>query len=211
MEPDTGKPELRMEELRSLAKKVVVEHLVSVEPNQDKEKIQQTATKIVNCFVRDTLPEKETQEEPLVVHIIRISPGGVDNPMSIRLGNIFLNFRQLIFGFAAAGLALNAAAGNPWVTPLAALVIWNTLLSNLKVTLSDLEGAVIWTMWTNKDENYCISKYKLLNKVNLELTSYKRSSIDHTQLNKSLRRLSELGCIERLRTKWQFRDWVQIR
>lgn len=206
MEYDTERAKEKNEELVNLAREAILRYWSSAGSNAGPLEALKAATEIVNNFTRVTPPEKE----PVILELITMNGRG--RARSVKPGNVLLNFRKLLTSLAASGLAVVGAVAVPWTAPLAAIIIWDSVWSNLKVELSEREAAIIWTMWLNRDDDNRVSDAELLDMVNSELRKNGRSSISHQELDDSLKTLKRMQCIERSESdpsKWWLREWVQ--
>ncbi|MBE9515083.1 MAG: hypothetical protein IMY79_02975 [Chloroflexi bacterium] len=209
MEYDTERAEQKTEELINLAKEAILTYWKSIGFKPSSGEASNTATDVINNLIQVTPPEKE---KPALEFIIMLR-GGRGGGRSIKPGNMVLNIRKLITAVAGGGLTVVTAVAIPWTAPLAAIVIWDRIWSNLKLELSEREAAIIWTMWMNRDDDNCVVDADLLVKVNSELAAYRRSSISRQELDDALETLKRMRCIERSRSdpsKWGLREWVRV-
>jgi len=71
---------------------------------------------------------------------------------SIKPGNIFLNMRKLLIDSSEIGLTIAGVAAQPFLIPLAALIIWNKVWSRIKIDLGESHAMTIKLMWENRDK-----------------------------------------------------------
>lgn len=209
MEHDREMAKHKKQELVGLAKEAILKYWCSAGFDESPGEAQKVAAEIIGDFTRVTPPEKE----PIGWGLFIMRPGGRGGGRSIKPGNILLNFRKLVASVAAGGLTVVGAVAVPWTGPLAALVVWDILWSNLKAEVSEREAAIIWTMWVNREDNGCVSDAELLDAVNSEFKRNGRSSISREELDDSLATLNRMGCIKRSKTDasmWWLREWVRV-
>lgn len=209
MEYDVERGKEKTEELIDLTKEAILTYWKSLGLKLSLGEALEAATKVISNFAEVTPPGKE----PHVLEMITIRSGGRGGGRSVKLGNIFLNLQKLMTTLAASGLTVVGTVTVPWTAPLAAIVIWNMVWSNLKVELSEREAAILWTMWVNRDDDRCVGHVDLLDKVNSELQAYGRSSISRQELDDALETLKKMRCIEWSESdpsKWRLRESIRV-
>lgn len=216
MEYDTGRAKEKADELIDIAKEAIVSYSKSAGFKLDPRETLNIAAKIIDNYVDFTPPEVDVtppEKEAVVLELITMRTDGRGEVRSVKPGNVFLNINKLMAAIATASLAVISAITVPWTAPLAALIIWDRVWSRLKVQLSEREAAIIWTMWTNKDDNRLVSDVDLLDKVNSELAKHGRGSISRQELDDALETLKNMACIQRSESepsKWWLREGVKV-
>lgn len=186
---------------------MVAKGLVSMDPSA----ADIAAEQIVARFCSITEPESPA---PSMERII-MSRGGLGGGRSTKPGNIKLNMRHLLVTAAAGTLALSSlVAAPPWTLPLAALVLWNDLLSKLEEDIQEREATVFWAMWLNRDEqSNTVPKSGLLDLVNAERAQHERPPLSAVEHGDAVRILQHLGCIrqsKRHQEAWWLQEWVRV-
>ena len=130
--------------------------------------------------------------------------------VSVKPGNILLNWKKLLIDSAESILTLYGLKSNPWLISLAGLIIWNRIYSLLNIKLSERHAVVIWVMWRNRDEydsieNKCIKKY-----VNEELKNFKMKEMSEEELSEILNDLQKMKCIKKYGDKYRLVEKVKI-
>lgn len=209
MEYDVERANEKTGELIDLAKEAILTYWKSVGLKPSPGDALEAATKVISNFTEVTPPRKG----PRVLESITLRPGARGGGHSVKPGNIFLNLQKLVTTLAASSLTVMGTVAVPWTAPLAAIVIWNSVWSNLKVELTEREAAILWTMWVNRDDDRCVADVDLLDKVNSGLRAYGRSSISRQELDDALETLKKMGCIEWSESdppKWWLRESMQV-
>ncbi|HVF62207.1 MAG TPA: hypothetical protein VNJ70_20540 [Thermoanaerobaculia bacterium] len=99
------------------------------------------AGELIAAFATVTAPE----EPPMLVHMITMRSGGSGGATSTKPGNIFLDLRKLVVTSAGGALTFAGAGESVWMAVLAALVVWDTIWSGVKVSLTEREAVVVFT------------------------------------------------------------------
>jgi hypothetical protein len=166
-------------------------------------------TNIFDNYISTSPPE----EKPLLVEFVVINRMGEGGGKSTKPGNIRLNIGQFMEAVASGVLTGLGVAQMPLTAPLAALVIWCSLWRSSQVSISEMDAAVLYTMWAHKDERRDIANDGLLEKCNFLLTKYDKPEISQQTLNRSLKALEEIETIEkspRNSDSWWLREWVRV-
>ena len=164
------------------------------------------AMSIVDQFCQFVPPEIDTRMD-----LVILQPGGFGGARSRKAGNILLNWRRLILG---ASESILAAAGltQPWLIPLAALVIWNTLWSTIDIAIDEHHAAVLWALWSLRDKNNHVRKTSLPVRVNERLAEHRQAALTPKQVQQSIADLERMKCLESADSDviW-LREWVRVR
>lgn len=196
------KIEERAEEKRKEITRIVID-IIQIYDIQNKTEI---ASKIINHFLDITPPEMEP-----CLYFITIGEGGLGGGRSIKPGNIWLNWKKLLVDGIESILTIVGAVATPWLVPLAGLVVWNKICSALTIEITERHAAVVWAMWMNRDKENCVKDEVILDLVNKELSKYNRSEMSRRELDKILKELEKMKCIERTdENKWWLRERVKI-
>lgn len=200
----------KKEELIRVAEESLLKYLQSSDGG-DSAQAKLIATETINHFAKITPPE---QEHPTFkFELLRMDSGGRGGAQSVKAGNLLLNMHKLVTAVAGGVLAVAGIAGAPWTAPFAAIMVWESVWSGLKIDISEREAAVLWTLWTNSDGSKHVPADGLLDSVNSELAAYGRSAISQQELEDSLEALRRINCIDRSgsdRPTWWLREWVEV-
>ncbi len=130
---------------------------------------------------------------------------------SIKPGNILLNMRKLLIDSSEIGLTIAGVIATPYLIPLAALIVWNKVWSNIKIDLDENHAMTIKLMWENRDtERNWIEEEKSFRLFNQYLKSKNRNEILIDDFKKILSNLESMKCIEKSGdTNWWLREWVK--
>ena len=92
--------------------------------------------KLIESFCKIKEPEHEAVEPRFDLVVARFNNFGLDSAISVKPGNIVLNWRRLFTSIPNITLTGAGAIAQPLLWPFAALVIWNEIWSHLKIDLS---------------------------------------------------------------------------
>jgi hypothetical protein len=157
------------------------------------QRLKDMSEAVMDRFVRITPPVADKRPE-----FITMKPGGIGGGVSVRPGNVFLNWKKLLADSSESILTVIGAIEIPWLIPLAGLVVWGKVRSLVDVDLDERHAAVMWTLWKNKEEGNFIDSSKMLGLVNVELGRYDRPVMNDEELGEILSDLEKLGCIKRI-------------
>ncbi len=142
---------------------------------------------------------------------IAIRPGGIGDGSSIKPGNIWLNWKQVLIEGSESILSIAGAVAVPWLVPLAGLVVCNRIWSVLHIKITERHAAVIWTMWLKRDKGNSITDDAVLDTVNIELSKFNRIKMSQDELTIILKDLEGMKCIEKTEgNKWRLRELVRV-
>ena len=153
-----------------------------------------------------TVPETEHRME-----LILVSGGGRKGGVSVKPGNISLNWPKLISALPAIVLTGAGAAANPWLICLGALVIWRDLYSTAKIDLGQQHAVAILTMWENHDGNRRISEETARRLTNNALAEFDLNELSQGTFAKIIDDLSAAGCIKLSEGEIWLREWIRRR
>jgi hypothetical protein len=165
------------------------------------------ATALFDHYVDMTAPEAPPTS------FIRVYEGGDGGGRSTKPGNVRLNMRKLFVAAATGALTLAGATVAPWTVILGGLVVWESLYSATEIELGDVEAAVLWALWLNRDAADTVPHARVLELVNAELRKLDRPELTAGQVSAAIARLKQLDCIEPAKEapdRWRLREWVQI-
>ncbi len=164
---------------------------------------------IFNNAIKVTPPEKEEHFMEMMI----VNRSGRGGGKSIKAGNIKLNIKKLFEAVANGAFAITGAVQVPILTPMAFLILWNSLWKTIEVPITENDAAVIWAMWVYRDrEKNEISNTGLLDIVNKHLMKYERSLITQNDLNYSLDNLTRIKSIKRSKSNannWWLCEWIK--
>jgi hypothetical protein len=164
------------------------------------------ANLIIEKYCRITEPKSENPTTEFLTIDSKKKKGS-----SIKPGNIFLNMRKLIIDSSEIGLTIAGVAAQPYLIPLAALVIWNKVWSRIKIDLDESHAMTIKLMWENRDkERNWIEEEKAFRLYNDYLESLNRNTIVLREFQSILSDLERMKCIEKTGNGiWWLREWVK--
>jgi hypothetical protein len=159
------------------------------------------AALILDRFAAITPPSHDKSIDYVVAGLSG-GPHGRGGGVSIKPGNIVLNWRRLIFDGSEIAVALKELA-NPLTAIFAALIIWNKVWSLLAVTISERHAALLLSMWLHRDtRDDVVRKEGLLSIVNQELAKWGKPPMAIDELETLLKDLERLECIELSNGNW---------
>lgn len=150
---------------------------------------------LIAAFCR-VKPPKIPKDEELRYHRFRIVYGGRRGGVSIKPGNIILNWRKLIGALPGIALTGAGAATSPWLIILGALVIWKDLYSTLRVELEQQHATAMLVMWKNHNGKQWISEEKARILTNEALADFDLNQVSESNFAKIIDDLSKAGCVE---------------
>jgi hypothetical protein len=170
--------------------------------------LEEITEKVANHFMR-TIPLHP--EGSGLSFRITIRSGGIGDGSSIKPGNIWLNWKQVLIEGSESILSIAGAVAVPWLVPFAGLVVCNRIWSVLHIKITERHAAVIWTMWLKRDKENSIKNDAVLDSVNIELSKFNRLKMNHEELNILLKDLEGMKCIEKTgENKWRLRELVRV-
>uniref|UniRef100_UPI004055A047 hypothetical protein n=1 Tax=Candidatus Electrothrix sp. TaxID=2170559 RepID=UPI004055A047 len=173
-----------------------------------KDSFDDISKEIVSSCITIRPPEKQK----IVMHLMTMSPSGRGGGKSTKAGNVVLNIRKLVDAVASGAFTVVSTLQAPWLGIFGLILLWNSLWSSVQVDLSEIDAAVIWTMWVHRDrKNNEISDKELLEKVNDHLEKYDRASITQKDMEFSIKQLEKIKSIKRSKTNpknWWLCEWI---
>jgi hypothetical protein len=168
------------------------------------------ATVILDRFATITPPSQDVSIG-LVIAGVSGGPHGQGGGVSIKPGNIVLNWRRLIFDGSEIAVATKEL-GHPLTAVFAALIIWNKVWSLLAIQISERHAALLLAMWLHRDtRSNVVRKEGLPSIVNQELAKWGKPPIAIDELETLLMDLERLECIELAEGDWWMREWIRKR
>lgn len=162
---------------------------------------------IIAAFCRVKPPEIPEAER--YIHMIVLNDSGRKGGVSIKPGNVVLNWKRLISALPGIALTGAGATASPWLIILGALVIWKDLYSTSRVELGAQHAAAMLTMWSNHDGRERISEEKARLLTNETLAQFDMNQISETNFARILDELSKAGCIELSDGQIWLREWIR--
>ncbi|MEM6728323.1 MAG: hypothetical protein AAF618_07475 [Pseudomonadota bacterium] len=163
--------------------------------------------KTVEEFCRIKQPEIKSPE--IRMDMVRMEVAGRAGGVSIKPGNILLNWRGL-FG-ALPGMVLTGVgvAASPWLIILGALVIWKDLYSNIRIELEPKHAIAFKAMWDNHD-----GRKRILEADAAQLTNAALADADHNTLSPKnfasvVDDLARIGCLKIIDGEIWLREWIK--
>jgi len=150
------------------------------------------------------IPEAERHMELIV-----LSGGGRRGGVSIKPGNITLNWKQLVGALPGIALTGVGVASSPWLICLGALVIWKDLYASSKVELRRSHAIAIATMWQNEDGKRRISEEKARRLTNKALVEADMNELGDASFAQVVDDLCKIGCIELSDGEIWLREWIR--
>ena len=117
--------------------------------------------------------------------------------VSVKTGNIFLNWRRLSESLPNIAFAGASAATTAWLVPFAALLIAVEISKQLKLEINPTDSAVFAALWAGRDQ----SGYSHLEAVDIcrRVNEYSglpdEGYVDKKQILASVQRLEKVGCL----------------
>ncbi len=157
------------------------------------------------CHVRPPeIPEVEHR-----IDYIRVFDGGRKGGVSIKPGNVTLNWRKLIGSLPGIVLTGAGATTSPWLIVLGALVIWKDLYSTSRVDLGPLHATAMLTMWNNHDGRNRISEEEARELTNEALEKFDLNQTSPATFASIINDLSLTGCVELSDGEIWLREWIR--
>nr|WP_319570033.1 hypothetical protein [uncultured Draconibacterium sp.] len=152
-------------------------------------------------------PEQESHMDFFTIH------SAENKVSSIKAGNIVLNMKKLLIDSAEIGLTIAGVVATPYLIPLAALLIWNKVWSNIKIDLGENQAIAIKLMWENRNiKDNTIEESDVFYLFNQYLKSKNRNELVIEDFKRVLNDLEKMKCIEKKdSTRWWLREWVKKR
>lgn len=184
-------------EIEDIAKTVIVEI-------QHRDKL---VSPILDYFCQITEPKFPEIEKRF--DYINIGSEGFGGGESIKPGNIILNWRRLFESVPNIVLAGAGGISSPWLIPLAALVIWNEVWKQSKITISNRHAVVLWSSWEDRNDQFRIERHAALKATNKRLREYGWDEMSEAEFHAILDDLEKIECIEvSIKDIW-LREWVK--
>ena len=167
------------------------------------------ARKLVECFCTVTPPKSD----PPLMEWMTINSRGRGGGVSVKPGNVLLNMRQLTAALADGVLSAVGVVDRPWTALIAAVVIWDRIVSCLRVEVGEVEASILWVLWLKSDEQHTFAKSGLLSTVNFQRTRYGYRPINEQELADALALLTRMRCIKESgdAARWCLRESVSVR
>ena len=86
---------------------------------------------------------------------------------------------------------------NPLIAISIGIALWYLTANTVKLELTEIESTVYWTLWKNKDAERKINCDIFIKLVNKERMSYSLRKITKNELEDSIEKLIQIGCISR--------------
>lgn len=142
-------------------------------------------------------PPVELASSGTSFHLIHsFNPGGIGGAKSIKPGNILFNWKKLFTLSASSTFSTLSASAHPYLIPLAALMIWIHLWSQMNIKLSERHAALIWSLWTNCRDNLSMKVEDLLEALNENFARYDRPNVKSTELLSLIDDLEKIRCLK---------------
>jgi len=168
-----------------------------------------TSAGFVQRFVVVTPPATA----PATIEFVTLYEGGDGGGKSTKPGNVRLRLKTLMS--AIAGGTLTAAGiSAPWMIPLGAWLVFESLWTAVRVDVSETEAGVLWALWLTRDELLTVPKGDIVRTVNRELRRIDRPQLTAAQVRDAVAKLREAGCIgdsRRDHDRYTLREWVEVK
>lgn len=181
---------------------------------------EQNPIKFVNDIAEVTPPRVETRykwssyEDAASTSTLSIMGVGGTDAVTRKAGNVTLNMGHLMSVVGTGGLAAFTVILVPWAAVFAALAILPTLYMATTVNLSEIEGAVLWTMWMRRNpKDNTTPNDNLRRALNAERKKYERSEVSQRELEDALHKLERIKTITRYsrdRSRWLLHEKVVV-
>ncbi|RVU36707.1 hypothetical protein EOI86_16165 [Hwanghaeella grinnelliae] len=162
---------------------------------------------LLQAFCR-VKPPKTPKAEHTVEFII-LSSGGRRGGVSVKPGNITLNWSKLLGALPGIVLTGAGATANGWFIFLGALVIWKDLYATSKVKLDPPHAIAMLTMWENHDGSRRISEDKARRMTNKALANLNMNELSEGTFAQVVDDLCEIGCITLSEGEIWLREWIR--
>jgi len=143
-------------------------------------------------------PEKE--HKPIKVRSVSFkqdSSGAIKSAISLKPGNITLNWKKLLISGAESTFPTIACVSNPILIPLAAIIIWNKIWAGIHIDLDQQHAFILWTMWHNCNDSQIIKMDSIPNLVKTECENQNVPLMNDKELSAILNDLEKIKCIKR--------------
>ncbi len=144
--------------------------------------------------------------------MVFFTTGPNENEVStIKPGNIVLNMKKLLLDSSEIVLTIAGVAATPYLIPLAALIIWNKVWSNIKIDSGENQAIVIMLMWENRNvQDNTIEESNAYSLFNQYLKTKNRNGLVIEDFRRVLTDLEKMKCIAKKDlTRWWLREWVK--
>lgn len=114
---------------------------------------------------------------------------------------------------ANGAFTVTSAIQLPIVAPLAALLLWRSLIKTAQVSITETEASILYVMWANHI-NLEVQKNTLLVACNSLLTKYQKPHITQGQLNEALstlQRIEAIGISPKNAANWILLEKLRIK
>jgi hypothetical protein len=147
------------------------------------------AEKIIQAFCDIEPPETTFTMDWSTIY--KDGSGGINR----KPGNIILNWKHFYQKSPEIVLSLGGIS-SPWLLPFAALYLWNTVWSGLKIDLSSDHAIALLTMWEHKNPKNRIPEDEAFIRTNKYLTEHNLRPLSADEFTKIVNQLEQMKCIE---------------
>jgi len=102
-----------------------------------------------------------------------------------------------------------SAFTQPWLIPLAALVIWADLYSQATIKLDYRHAIAMKAMWGNHDGQQKISEEKAMQVTNANLRDFDFNELNSSNFANIIDQLENFGCVEINSGEIRLREWIR--
>lgn len=174
----------------------------------DREALPHAAKKaLISAFCHIMPPEIPKIEHR--IDYITIYDQGRSGGVSIKPGNVTLNWRKLIGALPGIVLTGVGVEKTSWLMVLGALVIWKDLYSTAQVDLNPQHATAMLTMWNNHDGGKRISEEKARELTNEALAKFDMNRTSPEVFAKIIDDLTKAGCVEVSEGEIWLREWIR--
>ena len=145
---------------------------------------------------------------PNAPHIMELIILDSKSAISVKPGNILLNWRKLFDNIPDVVLTGAGVEAAPWLWPFAGLAIWNKVWSQIKIDLSEYHAVSMYAMWKNKNNKNCIDLSTARRKTNEILKLNNKNILKKREFYDILQDLTRMKCIEIDKGEVWLREWV---
>jgi hypothetical protein len=114
-------------------------------------------------------------------------------------GHVELNWKTLITAVQRRTLAFPDAPV-PWTMVFGGLVVWEHLWLTTRIDPTEIDAAVLWSLWTVRDQRDMVSKEAIVTAVHAEVEAHGGPRLPPVQIDGALTKLRHLKCIETARS-----------